>query len=42
VTDNASEIASIMSAAMGSIMLGEKDAQTALTEANAAVNATFK
>ena len=42
VTDNASEITTIMSPAMQSILLGQTDAQTALTKANQEVNALFK
>ena len=42
VTDNASEIADIMSQAMDSIFLGEVSASEALPAANEEVNATFE
>ncbi len=42
VTDNASEISAIMTPIMQSIMLGETDAQSALTAANEQVNALFQ
>ncbi|PZA05867.1 MULTISPECIES: sugar ABC transporter substrate-binding protein [unclassified Meiothermus] len=42
ITDYASEISSIMSAAMDSIFLGKAKAADALKEANAKVNALFK
>jgi len=42
VTDNASEIADIMSQAMDSIFLGEASAADALPAANEEVNATFE
>jgi len=42
VTDHASEISAIMKPAMDSIMLGQTDAQTALTQANTQVNALFE
>jgi multiple sugar transport system substrate-binding protein len=42
VTDNASEISAIMAPAMQSIMLGQTDAQTGLTQASAEVNAVFE
>jgi len=41
IADNASEISSIMTAAMDSIFLGKATAAQALKEANAKVNATF-
>jgi multiple sugar transport system substrate-binding protein len=42
VTDNAAEITNIMTPAMQAILLGQTDAQTALTKANADVNALFQ
>ena len=42
VTDNASEVTAIMSPAMESILLGQTDAESALTKAAADVNAVFE
>lgn len=42
ITDNASEIGSIMTSAMDSIFLGKATAANALKDANAKVNAVFK
>ena len=42
VTDNASEVTAIMNPAVQSIMLGQTDAETALTQAAADVNALFE
>jgi multiple sugar transport system substrate-binding protein len=42
VTDNAAEITNIMTPAMQAILLGQTDAQTALTQANQEVNALFQ
>jgi len=42
IADNASEISSIMQAAMDNVFLGKAAAATALKEANDKVNATFK
>lgn len=42
VTDHASEIQAIMQPALESVLLGKSDAKTALTKANADVNALFQ